>query len=179
MGDGERIKLTIAPLTEQPSSGEEFSANIRASLQSASATPERPLRLALDVDSTPIPSVATSPSATFRVGCFLTELSVLAHHQHLAEAFLSTYDRDKASTCSLLIPVKRSSVLGAPLVGSLSSRAAALMPPVHPFCSDMQDGMSIHRRGVTEDLEALENTQSRGLSDLQTGRGVPLSCITH
>lgn len=73
MGDGERIKLTIAPLVERPSSAEDSSANIRASLQSAAATPERPFRLALDVDSTPIPSVAASPSATFRVGhCLAT-----------------------------------------------------------------------------------------------------------
>lgn len=45
-------------------------------------------------------------------------------------------------------------------------------------CYNVQEGMSIHRRGVTEDLEALEPAQSRALSELQSGRGT-LSLSTH
>ena len=74
MGDGERIKLTIAPLAEQPQPAAESSQHGRSSFQAAAITPERPARLALDADSTPIPSVATSPSGMFRVGCGLARL---------------------------------------------------------------------------------------------------------
>jgi len=67
MGDGERIKLNIVPLTERPRSAGDTSAHVRASFQSAPTTPERPLRLLLDVDGTPTHPLATSPSAPFKV----------------------------------------------------------------------------------------------------------------
>ena len=82
--------------------------------------------------------------------------------------------------------MKGSLVLEMP-ISSFRSTSATNQPLVYSllqaiFCNTMQEGMSIHRRGVTEDLEALENTQSRALSDLQPSRGVPLSSfhtLTH
>lgn len=62
MGDGERIKLTIAPLTERPRSAGEPSPPVRALIQSESTTPERPARLLLDIDSAPSQSAVPSPS---------------------------------------------------------------------------------------------------------------------
>ena len=36
-----------------------------------------------------------------------------------------------------------------------------------------QEGMTLHRRGVTEDLEALESMQSRALSEPHSRTGKP------
>ena len=38
-------------------------------------------------------------------------------------------------------------------------------------CTVLQEGMTLHRRGVTEDLEALDSAQSRALSDTPGGKG--------
>jgi hypothetical protein len=35
----------------------------------------------------------------------------------------------------------------------------------------LQEGITLHRRGVTEDLEALESAQSRALSNTPGGKG--------